>query len=136
MMCLAFSSSAAVQAFALPSMPSIQPAPPSNDALGFKSNSLVVPPSNSTSLLRRLKSKLHLSATTRGARYGNSTILTPSDAAIAVGVKPTLEASKSMWQTAWKLHRFLLPIVHFRAWDKCRMKDSKLALAVLWWKAM
>lgn len=72
----------------------------------------------------------------RGSLYNTTTILTPNDAAIAVGVKPTAEASKYTWQTAWKIHRFMLPILHYRIWDRCEMKDSKLALAVLWWKAM
>ena len=70
-------------------------------------------------------------------KYGatnNSTILTPSDAAIKVGVRPTLEATKETWQRAWKLHRFMMKWLHY--WDGCQPKDSKLALACLWWKAM
>ena len=91
----------------------------------------------SSSLLHRIKTRLPtFLSPPRGSYYNNTTILTPSDAAHAVGVVPTLEASKSIWQTAWKLHRLMLPILHFRLWDKCKMKDSKLALAVLWWKAM
>ena len=86
---------------------------------------------NSFSWLRRVKS-----LTVRGSHYNTTTILTPNDAAIAVGVKPTAEASKYTWQTAWRIHRFMLPILHYRLWDRCEMKDSKLALAVLWWKAM
>eukprot|EP00804_Cyclotella_cryptica_P014996 CCRYP_000607-RB/>CCRYP_000607-RB protein AED:0.05 eAED:0.05 QI:84/1/1/1/1/1/4/494/482 len=72
----------------------------------------------------------------RGSRYqlADSTILTPCRAASAVGVRPTLEASKQTWQRAWRLHRALLPLLH--CWDACRMKDSKLALACLWWKAI
>lgn len=94
-------------------------------------------PEPPTSLLHRLQSKLRQPI--RGSRYvgSNSTILTPTDAAQAVGVQPTFEASKWTWQTAWRVHRFLLQFVlHWRAWDRCRMEDSKLALAVLWWKAM
>eukprot|EP00578_Thalassiosira_sp_NH16_P016294 CAMPEP_0181127684 /NCGR_PEP_ID=MMETSP1071-20121207/28332_1 /TAXON_ID=35127 /ORGANISM="Thalassiosira sp., Strain NH16" /LENGTH=497 /DNA_ID=CAMNT_0023213445 /DNA_START=122 /DNA_END=1615 /DNA_ORIENTATION=- len=57
----------------------------------------------------------------RGDKYGasnNSTILAPSDAAIKVG----------------ELHRFMMRILH--RFDKCQPKDSKLALACLWWKAL
>eukprot|EP01082_Thalassiosira_pseudonana_P008973 g7712.t1 g7712 contig26:107985-109677(-) len=79
-----------------------------------------------------------VNATIRGAnKYGssnNSTILTPSDAALKVGVRPTLEASKEVWQRAWKLHRFMMKPLH--VWDGCQPSDSKLALACLWWKAI
>mmetsp|Transcript_11045 Transcript_11045/g.16297 ORF Transcript_11045/g.16297 Transcript_11045/m.16297 type:complete len:447 (-) Transcript_11045:205-1545(-) len=76
--------------------------------------------------------------TIRGSnKYGtsnNSTILTPSDAALKVGVLPTKEATKEEWQRAWKLHRGLMKPLHLGDW--CRPKDSKLALACLWWKAI
>ena len=68
----------------------------------------------------------------RGDKYGasnNSTILAPSDAAIKVGVEPTLEATKETWQRAWRLHRFMMRILH--RFDKCQPKDSKLALCVI-----
>lgn len=65
----------------------------------------------------------------RGDGYGpehNSTILPPADAADAVGVKPTLEASKEEWQRAWKIHRRAMRALHL--FDGCQPKDSKLAL--------
>ena len=80
------------------------------------------------SFLRRLFS--HGKIAIRGDRYGtanNSTILAPADAAIQVGVEPTLEASKETWQRAWKLHRFMMRAVLHRC-DRCRPTDSKLAL--------
>ncbi len=74
----------------------------------------------------------------RGAnKYGhqnNSTILSPSDAAIKVGVKPTKEATKTEWQRAWKIHRFLMKPLHL--FDNCHPQDSKLSLACLWWKSI
>ena len=131
---------ASAWAFALPitlrTRPSHLHARPSSNPV-IQTPASAQPGSNSTSLLHRLRSKLRRPI--RGSRYvdSNSTILTPSDAALAVGVKPTMEASKATWQTAWKVHRFLLQyVLHSRVWDKCQMKDSKLALAVLWWKAM
>ncbi|KAL3787558.1 hypothetical protein ACHAWO_006415 [Cyclotella atomus] len=93
-------------------------------------------PSKPTSLLHRIRSKLLHPPTIRGSHYANTSILTPSDAARAVDVAPTWEASKAVWQTAWRAHRSLLPLLHYRLWDGCEMKDSKLALAVLWWKAL
>jgi hypothetical protein len=77
---------------------------------------------------------LHVASKIRGSHYANTTILTPIDAASKVGVRPTLETSKEVWQRAWRLHKAVLPALHF--WDACEMKDSKLALACLWWKAM
>jgi hypothetical protein len=75
----------------------------------------------------------------RGAnKYGrtnNSTILSPSDAAIAVGVTPTKEATKTEWQRAWKIHRYLMKTI-LHLFDNCYPQDSKLSLACLWWKAI
>ena len=66
----------------------------------------------------------------RGNSYGtvnNSTVLSPADAALAVGVKPTKpDATKNEWQRAWRIHRFSMKILH--AVDGCKPKDSKLAL--------
>lgn len=93
------------------------------------------------SIFKKIKRKFQLkggdATINRGDKYGtenNSTILTPSDAALKVGVVPTLEASKETWQRAYKLHRFMLRWLHY--WDRCQPTDSKLALACLWWKAM
>ncbi len=67
----------------------------------------------------------------RASHYGianNSTILSPMDAAVAVGVRPTLaNATKGTWQRAWKLHRFLLRFL-LHVFDLCRPGESKLAL--------
>jgi hypothetical protein len=66
----------------------------------------------------------------RGAdKYGtqnNSTILSPTDAALRVGVKPTKEATKLEWQRAWRMHRVMMKPLHW--FDGCRPTDSKLAL--------
>ncbi len=73
----------------------------------------------------------------RGNAYGennNSTIPTPLEAARAVGVVPTMEASQKTWQRAWRLQKALLPILH--RFDSCRPPDSSLNLACLWWKAI
>mmetsp|Transcript_9463 Transcript_9463/g.19000 ORF Transcript_9463/g.19000 Transcript_9463/m.19000 type:complete len:538 (+) Transcript_9463:206-1819(+) len=93
------------------------------------------------SILKKIKRKFQLkggdATTNRGDKYGmenNSTILTPSDAALKVGVVPTLEASKETWQRAYKFNRFMLRWLHY--WDRCQPTDSKLALACLWWKAI
>ncbi|KAL7549443.1 hypothetical protein ACHAWF_012712 [Thalassiosira exigua] len=76
-------------------------------------------------------------ASIRGDRYGpsnGSTVLAPSDAARRVGVEPTAEASNETWKRAWRFQRFAMRMLH--GVDGCRPKDSKLALAVLWWKAL
>ena len=62
-------------------------------------------------------------------KYGtlnNSTILTPIDAALKVGVAPTRNATKQEWQRAWKIHRYMMKILH--KFDECKPTDSKLAL--------
>ena len=75
----------------------------------------------------------------RGAnKYGhtnNSTIQSPSDAAIQVGVTPTKDATKTEWQRAWKIHRYLMKTI-LHLFDNCHPQDSKLSLACLWWKAI
>jgi len=86
------------------------------------------------SILNRLFNSNKSSTIIRGSKYENSTILTPADAANTVNVKPTREATKQEWQRAWKLHRFMMKILH--KFDGCKPKDSKLALACLWWKAI
>ena len=78
------------------------------------------------SILNRLFNSNKSSPTIRGSKYENSTILTPADAAIKVNVKATREATKQEWQRAWKLHRFMMKILH--KFDRCKPKDSKLAL--------
>ena len=73
----------------------------------------------------------------RGNAYGegnNSTIPTPLEAARAVGVVPTMEASQKTWQRAWRLHKALLPLLH--KFDSCCPPNSSLNLACLWWKAI
>jgi len=78
------------------------------------------------SILNRLFNSNKSSPIIRGSKYENSTILTPANAAIKVNVKPTREATKQEWQRAWKLHRFMMKILH--KFDGCKPKDSKLAL--------
>ena len=78
------------------------------------------------SILNRLFDSNKTSPIIRGSKYENSTILTPADAAISVNIKPTREATKQEWQRAWKLHRFMMKILH--KFDSCEPKDSKLAL--------
>jgi len=73
----------------------------------------------------------------RGDRYGvhnNSTIPTPEDAAISVGVRPPIRTSVKTWKRAWRLHGAALPILH--AFDSCRPEDSSLSLRCLWLKAL
>ena len=82
------------------------------------------------SILHRLLRSSPSNNNIRGNSYGtinNSTVLSPADAALAVGVKPTKpDATKHEWQRAWKIHRFMMKILH--AVDGCKPKDSKLAL--------
>ena len=87
-----------------------------------------------TSIVQRI---IFTKGVIRGDRYGaanNSTILAPSDAAIKVGVEPTMEASKEVWQRAWRIHRFLLPILY--RFDRIQSEDVNHNLACLWWKAI
>lgn len=95
----------------------------------------IAPTSNARkSILQRIATK---GGNIRGDRYGtanNSTILAPSDAAIKVGVEPTMEASKEVWQRAWRIHRFMLPILY--RFDRVQSEDVNHNLACLWWKAI
>ena len=81
-------------------------------------------------IIQRLFNRSKSSNTIRGNnKYGtlnNSTILTPIDAALKVGVAPTRNATKQEWQRAWKIHRYMMKILH--KFDECKPTDSKLAL--------
>lgn len=73
----------------------------------------------------------------RGSKYGhknNSTIPQPFEIAAELGVKPTKDASAKEWQTAWKLLKRMLPLLHI--FDRCKPPDSSLNLACMWWKAL
>jgi hypothetical protein len=92
--------------------------------------------SSSTSSSTRISSTVVIQGANKYGPTNNSTILSPSDAAIAVGVAPTKkDATKTEWQRAWKIHRYLMKTILHR-FDNCYPQDSKLSLACLWWKAI
>mmetsp|Transcript_3330 Transcript_3330/g.5575 ORF Transcript_3330/g.5575 Transcript_3330/m.5575 type:complete len:474 (-) Transcript_3330:271-1692(-) len=95
---------------------------------------LLLPHVHSLSITPTTQSSNIIRGSNKYGTNNNSTILTPSDAAQKVGVLPTKNATKGEWQRAWKLHRGLMKPLHLM--DGCRPKDSKLALACLWWKAL
>jgi O-methyltransferase involved in polyketide biosynthesis len=94
-----------------------------------------LPSASSSSSSSSLSSALSI----RGEGYGasnNSTILTPTEAAAIVGVKPAkFGATNTTWKRAWKVHRFMMTNV-LHKFDSIQPTDSKLSLACLWWKAL
>ena len=56
------------------------------------------------------------------------------DASRDMGVAAPWNAPRYLWSFAWKLHSFLLPLLH--SWDSCLSKNTHLNLAVLWWKSI
>lgn len=56
------------------------------------------------------------------------------DASYTLQVPSPWNAPRWLWSFAWKLHSFMLPILH--CFDTCKSSDSCLNLAVLWWKAI
>lgn len=56
------------------------------------------------------------------------------DASSALLVSPPWNAPKIIWSLAWKVHQFMIPILHFA--DMTTPKDSFINLPVLWWKAI
>ena len=75
---------------------------------------------------RNKRSNLTIRGNNKYGTQNNSTILTPIDAAIKVSVQPTRNATKQEWQRAWKIHRYMMKILH--KFDECKPTDSKLAL--------
>jgi hypothetical protein len=57
-----------------------------------------------------------------------------NEASDALKISPPWNAPRWLWSFAWKLQKFMMPVLHF--FDECAPKDSHLNLAVLWWKAM
>jgi len=49
-------------------------------------------------------------------------------------VEPPINAPAFVWNFAWKLHMYLIPILH--SFDHCFAVNSSFNLAVLWWKAI
>mmetsp|Transcript_11699 Transcript_11699/g.16622 ORF Transcript_11699/g.16622 Transcript_11699/m.16622 type:complete len:396 (-) Transcript_11699:75-1262(-) len=73
----------------------------------------------------------------RGTGYGkafNSTIPSPEEAALSLGVRPTSVASQRRWKVAWAIHKRLLPLLHL--FDSCNLPNSSLNIACMWWKAL
>ena len=98
-------------------------------------NAFVAEPSQPGQVVRQLKRPNEIRGSNRYGSANNSTILSPEEAAAAVGVKPANpRATKKTWQRAWRLHKRMLPILH--AFDRNKPPDSSLSLAVLWWKAL
>ena len=55
-------------------------------------------------------------------------------ASAALGVRAPWNAPKWVWKRAYRSHRALLPLLHFR--DACRPADANVNLLCLWWKAL
>lgn len=51
-----------------------------------------------------------------------------------LNVQPPWNAPKWVWALAWRIHKFILPVLH--AFDECRPSDTFVNLAVLWWKSI
>ena len=92
-------------------------------------------PTQPGQVVRRLKRPDEIRGSSRYGSENNSTILSPEDAAAAVGVRATSpKATSKTWQRAWRFHKRMLPLLH--AFDRNKPPDSSLSLAVLWWKAL
>ena len=94
---------------------------------------------NSSSLIRSTKIVMNsneislirsISSTT--SRLSDETLL--NQAATELKVAPPWNAPRFVWSYAWKLHQFMIPILHF--FDRTTPKDSFINLPVLWWKAI
>ena len=122
---------------AIPTHPlPIQPSsPPSGVLQSTTASTRGSEPSQPGQVVRQLKRPNEIRGSNRYGSENNSTILSPEEAAAAVGVKPANpKATKKTWQRAWRLHKRMLPILH--AFDRNKPPDSSLSLAVLWWKAL
>lgn len=116
-----------------PHPPPIQPS--SSSSVLHSTASTGSEPSQPGQVVRQLKRPNEIRGSNRYGSENNSTILSPEEAAAAVGVKPANpKATKKTWQRAWRLHKRMLPILH--AFDRNKPPDSSLSLAVLWWKAL
>lgn len=76
--------------------------------------------------------RLNLTRIALESRLTNETTL--NDLSHKLGVASPWNAPKFVWSWAFKLQRFILPIVHF--FDKCAPADTCFNLPVLWWKAI
>ena len=92
-------------------------------------------PTRPGQVVRQLKRPDEIRGSSRYGSENNSTILSPEEAAAAVGVRPANpKATSKTWQRAWRFHKRMLPLLH--AFDRNKPPDSSLSLAVLWWKAL
>jgi len=92
-------------------------------------------PTQPGQVVRQLRRPNEIRGSNRYGSENNSTILSPEEAAAAVGVRPSNpKATKKTWQRAWRFHKRVLPLLH--AFDRNKPPDSSLSLAVLWWKAL
>ena len=92
-------------------------------------------PTQPGQVVRQLKRPDEIRGSSRYGSENNSTILSPEDAAAAVGVRATSpKATSKTWQRAWRFHKRMLPLLH--VFDRNKPPDSSLSLAVLWWKAL
>lgn len=76
--------------------------------------------------------RLNLTQIAFESRLTNATTL--NDLSNKLGIASPWNAPKFIWAWAFKLQRFILPIVHF--FDKCAPADTCFNLPVLWWKAI
>ena len=92
-------------------------------------------PTRPGQVVRQLKRPDEIRGSSRYGSENNSTILSPAEAAAAVGVRPANpKATKGTWKRAWRFHKRMLPLLH--VFDRNKPPDSSLSLAVLWWKAL
>lgn len=73
----------------------------------------------------------------RSIRSLNSRLVDESllnDAAKDMQISPPWNAHRWVWSLSWKLHQFMIPLLHY--FDKCKCTDSFINLPVLWWKAI
>ena len=92
---------------------------------------------NSSSLIRSNKivmnsNELSLIRSIRSTRLSDETLL--NQAVTELKIAAPWNAPKFVWSYAWKLHQFMIPLLHF--FDAITPKDSFINLPVLWWKAI
>ena len=132
-LCLLLCSANAFVVGGIPSSPPdlFPPSPSSLNSIASTGSE----PTQPGQVVRQLKRPNEIRGSNRYGSENNSTILSPEEAAAAVGVKPANpKATKKTWQRAWRFHKRMLPVLH--AFDRNKPPDSSLSLAVLWWKAL
>lgn len=92
---------------------------------------------NSSSLIRSNKivmnsNELSLIRSVRSTRLSDETLL--NQAVTELKIAAPWNAPKIVWSYAWKIHQFMIPLLHF--FDAITPKDSFINLPVLWWKAI